>query len=670
MSKALRVAERVETPSPLAFLPAAVHTEILSFLPLPHKLLHCIRLSHLHHRLLTPLAFRVNHLSLDTLTIPAFFPPQLPPPLLASIRSLSVGFGTPPIPPSQLAALLNAFPFASLHSLSLQLNVSTFTSLLLLIGSSAPSFVHLRRLLLQSDPIERGRMPPPLTLLSLLPRLSSLTLSHYRLSECTLSFLLTLPLHTLSLPLCTYCRGLLPTEISAPLVSLSLPTPDSHHRDLHLNPLLSALPSSLVRLRVSGPLPQFELLSRLPVLRDLDLSYCQFPPLFLSELALYGDAFARLRRLTVAQYNTVVATSPDPDSPSKATRYSLVSASVVSFLRAFHSLHSLELLLPSGSSFTCATAAALVAMPGLATLKLSRGFLHMDAVGEEELEPLMSGSMPVLRCLDFVHLPMDTAAMGVWLRAAPQLHHLSCNRMAVGLGLVLMASALCRELRSLHLTETDVALTEEAFVEAEGYLRSRASAPLAKLSLVSLHLNSQLRVDSVGLYRLVTLLPAVTHFALRSPHLIAHDVNLLSHLLRLRALSLSAGRSLAACLRVYVEGGEGRVYTRKRKEREAGWSTYVDEEEEVEQERWREWSREWSREFVEEEVHSGLDGRAAFFHDLPKQMLLEREREAIVNEAEKQKRLAIAAKVEQRARMLSGHQPPYRPPSLLRSTSS
>ena len=648
--------------SPLAALPAAVYTEILSFLPLRHKLLHSSRLSHFHRRLLTPLAFRVDHLSLDATSIVPF----VATPLLASIRSLSVGLCSPSIPPALVTSLLESLPFTALQSLSLQLNVSAFARLLSLLSGPSSPLVHLRSLHVQSDSIERGRTPPDLLPLSVLPHLASVSLAHYRLPEPALSLLLSLPLSSLSLHLCSYCRDPLPTAVTESLVSLSLPTPDSHHRDLYLDPLLATLPPSLLRLRVSGPVPSFNLLSRLPALRDLDLSYSQFPALFLAELAEYGASFTRLRRLVVGHYNAWVITSPDPDSPSKAARYALVTASVVSFLHSFHFLHSLELLLPSGSSFARRTAAACQAMTRLSTLKLSRGYLHMEPITGEDLQPLTPGSMTALRCLELVHIPMEAAAVGVWLRAAPGLSHLSCNRMPVGLAVVLMLSAHCRRLQSLHLVETEVALTEEAFDEAERYCGAlKPAVPFAELALVSLHLNPQLRVDSVGLYRLVTLLPAVTHFALHSPHLISHDVNLLSHLPRLRALNLSAGRSLAGCLRVYAEGGEGRVYTRRRRDRERAWNAEpLDGEEEVE--RWSEWLKEWSWEFVVEEVHSGLSGRAAFFHDLPKLLLLEREREAQVNEAETQKKVAMAAR--ERLRILSSARRTLYRPSHLRTS--
>ena len=180
--------------SPLAALPAAVYTEILSFLPLPHKLLHSSRLSHLHRRLLTPLAFRVDHLSLDAASILPFASPDAAIPLLASIRSLSIGLCSPPIPPTLVTSLFDSLPFTALQSLSLQLNVSAFTRLLALLSAASSPLVHLRSLHVQSDPIERGRQPPALSPLSLLPYLVSLSLAHYRLPDSALSLLLSLPL--------------------------------------------------------------------------------------------------------------------------------------------------------------------------------------------------------------------------------------------------------------------------------------------------------------------------------------------------------------------------------------------------------------------------------------------------------------------------------------------
>ena len=84
---------------------------------------------------------------------------------------------------------------------------------------------------------------------------------------------------------------------------------------------------------------------------------------------------------------------------------------------------------------------------------------------------------------------------------------------------------------------------------------------------------------------------------------------------------------------------------------------------------WSEWLREWKWEFVEEEVHGGLDGRAAFFHDLPGQLMTEREREAMEVEAQKKQLATVMGKVEERRARMQRTMHKYRPPALAHSAA-
>ena len=654
----------------LALLPADLYTIILTFLPLQHKFLHCSRLSHLHHRLLSPAAFRLDHVSIDAAAVPCLFRPH-PPAALCSVASLSLGtgVGVSAIPHSVMTLLLSdgdAFFFRSLRLLSLQLHVANLTALLRLIGERHSPLARLQQLHVLSDALERGRTPPCLASLERLPRLTSLRLSYYRLAQAALSLLLSLPsLTALSLQRCSYAHSKDAFSLSrpSPLTSLSLPTADLRSRELDINAIIAALPTSLQRLRVSGTLPLFSLLSSLPHLRVLDLSHCQFSPLFMAELTDFAGALAGLRQLSLSQYSTALTSAPEPErAHAKGARHTLTTSPLVSFLEAFHFLHSLDLLLPSYAVFTASVAVALAGVQQLRSLKLSRAIDSSDLqpITEEVLKPIAAGSMTALRCLELHRLLLDDRAVAVLLRAAPALQHLTCQGLPTRLGVILLCAAHCRDLRTLQLKDSALELTTEAFDDAEALLSVRwPPRPFASLALVSLHLQAHVRVDSAGLYRLITLLPAVTHFALRAPHLIAHDVHLLSNLPRLRALALTASRSLAGCLRVYHEGGQGRVYTRKRRAEHE----FMDDDEDDDVARLvRACLEEWTREFVEEEVHAGLDGRAAFFSDLSLQMQHEREREAVCAERDKQRKMVEQHRRDAatRARTLTTV---YRPPA-------
>jgi hypothetical protein len=98
-------------------------------------------------------------------------------------------------------------------------------------------------------------------------------------------------------------------------------------------------------------------------------------------------------------------------------------------------------------------------------------------------------------------------------------------------------------------------------------------------------------------------------------------------------------------MRVYEEGGQGKVYTKRVKGKEGDRCS------------------EWMKDFRGREFRDG--GREAFFHDLPLQMLMERERERMLAELDKQRRTVEEVKkdLQKRARM---QRTLYRPPSHLR----
>ena len=679
----------------LLTLPFDLFGIILSYLPVRHKLRHARRLCRRLSRSFSPLVFRYDSLSVSTGNIAAFLLNDSAQPavsILSLVRELHVNVGTPAIPRAELSLLLSSpsfFCFSALRLLRLQATVQQFNALLALFSSSSSLFSQLADLRVQSDALERGRAVPPLSALLDLPSLSAVSLCQYRIDQYSLSLLLSMPaLTALSLHNSWYSKGALQlSSASSPLHSLSLPTTDSHNRDVDINAALTVLPDSLRRLRLSGALPSFALLSAaFPQLTSLNLSYCQFSPSFLSELTAAFSAQASLRHLAIDRYNLLLPVSVGPPhSPDKVTRYALASASVSTFLSMFAwSLRSLLLLLPPGVSWTEETSRALSAMRQLRSLSLSRSVLEMQPVTAARLRPLLPGAMPRLRSLSLQSLPIDADAVGVLLRAAPELRHLSCEHLPLDVSLVLIASAHCSRLCTLHIADCQVALTEEAFAAAEARCE-HASSRFHHLSLLSLHLQPSARIDTVGLYRLVSLVPAVRLLALLSAHLTAHDVSLLSQLQRLRSLNLNAGQAsnsgLRSCIRVYEQGGgAGRQYCTRWRGHDC-WTEAAEREEEEEEGgegqdsacwaegRDAEWLREFPLQFVEEEVHSGLDGRAAFFHDLPLQLMHEREMEQARASLDRQRRQAEQARRDVLKLRRAASTALYRPPAALSHSS-